>query len=441
MNSINNKSVIQTLKSYLSNYNDVFYKRSFENFVLIVISMLYIQEIKSIKFLHEKFIKKYWNKCLNSFYYFLADKNFSLSKLAISTINIAMSLIPDKLKDSATIYLIIDDTLQEKYGDKFECCDKLFDHTRKNGSSYLKGHCFVSLVLAIPVAYNEVIHYIKIPIEYKLYDKSKTKLELAIDMITRSVSSLESYQVVVLCDSWYTKNPLLKALTKFKNVDVIGALRKDTVLFDLAPKPTGKRGRPRKKGDRLNYRNFKYEKEGNYFIATVKVITNLLEDAVYITATTTDIEKFSSVRLYMSTIDPNEIKTFDDVSNKNDSNSKPKNKTIFNVYRMRWNIEVVFYQIKSFWSFGNYMVRNKEAIEKYINLIGVTYTLTSLLPFMSNKFSKYKFQSPQEIKYHLSECISKELIYNNLLKTLQINKNIITLEDVIEYLNEDSLAS
>ena len=83
MNSINNKSVIQTLKSYLSNYNDVFYKRSFENFVLIVISMLYIQEIKSIKFLHEKFIKKYWNKCLNSFYYFLADKNFSLSKLAI----------------------------------------------------------------------------------------------------------------------------------------------------------------------------------------------------------------------------------------------------------------------------------------------------------------------------------------------------------------------
>ena len=83
MYNINNKSVIQTLKNYLSNYKDMFYKRSFENFVLIVISMLYVQETKSIKFLHERFIKKYWNKCLNSLYYFLANKNFNLSKLAI----------------------------------------------------------------------------------------------------------------------------------------------------------------------------------------------------------------------------------------------------------------------------------------------------------------------------------------------------------------------
>ena len=92
-------------------------------------------------------------------------------------------------------------------------------------------------------------------------------------MITRSIPSLKNYQVVVLCDSWYTKKPLLQALTKFKNVDVIGVLLSYTVLFDLTPKPTGKRGRPRKKGDRLNYRNFKYQKEDNYFTATVKVIT------------------------------------------------------------------------------------------------------------------------------------------------------------------------
>ena len=64
----------------------------------------------------------------------------------------------------------------------------------------------------------------------------------------------------------------------------------------------------------------------------------------------------------MSTINPDEINAFDDASDKNALNSKSKNKTIFNVYGMRWNIEVVFYQIKSFWSFGNYMVRNKKNI-------------------------------------------------------------------------------
>lgn len=32
MNSINNKSIIKTLEIYLSQYKDIFYKRSFENF-------------------------------------------------------------------------------------------------------------------------------------------------------------------------------------------------------------------------------------------------------------------------------------------------------------------------------------------------------------------------------------------------------------------------
>ena len=32
MNSINNKSIIKTLEIYLSQYKDIFYKRSFKNF-------------------------------------------------------------------------------------------------------------------------------------------------------------------------------------------------------------------------------------------------------------------------------------------------------------------------------------------------------------------------------------------------------------------------
>lgn len=35
MNSINNKSIIKTLEIYLSQYKDIFYKRSFENFKII----------------------------------------------------------------------------------------------------------------------------------------------------------------------------------------------------------------------------------------------------------------------------------------------------------------------------------------------------------------------------------------------------------------------
>ena len=132
MNSINNKSIIKTLEIYLSQYKDIFYKRSFENFKIIIIALLYVQEVRSINFIYNKFIKKYWNACLNRFYYFLAQKSFNISQLAIATLNVAISLIPNTLKKTTTIYLIIDDTLQAKFGEKFDCYEKLFDNTSKN---------------------------------------------------------------------------------------------------------------------------------------------------------------------------------------------------------------------------------------------------------------------------------------------------------------------
>ena len=114
MNSIGNNSIINTLKKYLSAYNNIFYKRSFNNFQIIMFSILYMQEVKSIKLLYDKFIKKHWDVCLNRFYYFLSEKNFNITELEITTINILTTLIPNKLKDNLTIYLIVDDTLQIK---------------------------------------------------------------------------------------------------------------------------------------------------------------------------------------------------------------------------------------------------------------------------------------------------------------------------------------
>lgn len=44
---------------------------------------------------------------------------------------------------------------------------------------------------------------------------------------------------------------------------------------------------------------------------------------MYITITTTDIIKFTSVRLYMSTINPNEINSFDNISIDEAKQDKP----------------------------------------------------------------------------------------------------------------------
>lgn len=64
------------------------------------------------------------------------------------------------------------------------------------------------------------------------------------------------------------------------------------------------------------------------------------------------------------------------------------------------------------------MVRIKEAINKYINLLGKAYSLTMPLPFIKYTIYNCKFQSPQKVNYHLPECIYIQFIFSKLLKTL-----------------------
>ena len=77
------------------------------------------------------------------------------------------------------------------------------------------------------------------------------------------------------------------------------------------------------------------------------------------------------------------------------------------------------------------MVRNKKAIENYTNLLAIAYSLVVVLPFIHKSFSKYKFQSPQEIKNAISYQISKELILGTFVQKIQKSKiNDETLEAI-----------
>lgn len=166
-------------------------------FYLLQLYFLSTQEVRSIKFLYDTFISKYWKKVLNSFYYFLSYTNFSVESLMLVTVKIALSLIPEELKSTITIFLITDDTLQAKFGDKFDCYAKLFDHTKHDGTCYLNGHCFISLVINIPILFLGKIRYITLLVGYKPYDKSETKLEIAGKMIQNIMPLLLDYQVIV----------------------------------------------------------------------------------------------------------------------------------------------------------------------------------------------------------------------------------------------------
>jgi hypothetical protein len=443
MISIPTNSIKQTLQQYLLQYKAIFKKRSFNIFCLLVIGIIAIEEIRSIKFIHDNFISKYFGRALNSIYYFLSYSKFSLDLLTKTTVKIVLSMIPEEIKESMTVFLTIDDTLQGKFGTKFDCYQKHFDHANKTGSKYLNGHCFVSLVVNIPLPNSDNgIRYLPLPVGYRVYDGKESKLKIAASLIDIAMDLLKDYQVILLCDSWYPKSDVLKTVKNYNNLDLIAAVRSDTAIYELPLPQSGKRGRPSKHGQKINYKSFDYAKEGDYYIATAKVITRLFEEPVYLTVTTTDIEEFKSVKVFISTIASEEILITKD--NQVPELEIPKDKehlTHLFIYKLRWNVEVLFYQHKFFWSFGNYMVRNKQAIETYVNLLSVSFTLVSVLPFMEKNYAKYRFESPQTIKRVISSHLMQELILGSFVEKLKTTEIYYRVKEAVAtYLDKNDAA-
>ena len=98
------------------------------------------------------------------------------------TASMALKLILGLLEPQP-VFLCIDDTMVPKFGKKFEDVSKLFGHAAHNGSNYLNGHCFVSLMLCVPVWNDHKIVYKAVPSGYRMWQKKESKLELAASMV------------------------------------------------------------------------------------------------------------------------------------------------------------------------------------------------------------------------------------------------------------------
>ncbi len=79
------------------------------------------------------------------------------------------------------------------------------------------------------------------------------------------------------------------------------------------------------------------------------------------------------------------------------------------LYAFRWDIEVSYYEQKTYWSLCSYMVRSRKGIEMLVNLINITYCAMKLLPYQDETFSKYRAESVQEFRFALSEQIRQQV--------------------------------
>ncbi len=336
-----------------------------------------------------------------------------------------MRLIPGSL-ESQPVFLCIDDTMVSKFGTKFENVSKLFDHAAHNGSNYLNGHCFVSIMLCVPVWNRQKVSYLAVPLGYRMWQKKESKLSLAASMVRQVMPEFSRKKnVVILCDSWYVKKELVSIVDDYPNLDLIGNARSDSVIYDLAPAPTGKKGRPAKHGRRLSINEdfvLSDRKIGGYYTGCRRVLTNIFGTKEVLAYVTSPSREGGTRRLFFSTVFPSQLQVFcawQEKSPLNQTGSSWMQYIPLFLYSFRWNIEVSYYEQKSFWSLCGYMIRSRKGIEMLVNLINISYCAMKLFPYMEETFSQYRGGSVQEFRFALGGRIRQQVFYANLVQNIE----------------------
>lgn len=410
------------------------------NLFLILLSVLTLDHFRSVRFAHRQVISKLADTSLNAFYYSLNSAPYDHHLWNDVTVRKSLDVIPQKL-DQFPLFLVIDDTMTEKYGKKFEGCSILYDHAAHNGSFYLNGHCLVSLLLCVPVFQKEKVDYISLPTGYRLWDKSKTKLELAAELVQQAMQVIGTQrQVFLLCDSWYPKEPVTGLVDQFKNLDLICNVRIDTVMYDLPPEHSGKRGRPKKYGSRLSPDQFELKEfpKEHLKIGMKPVLTKLWKDRK-VFAYVTEPKEGGSRRLFLCTKNPDDISFALEICQENllaGYVKKDHSCIPLGFYALRWNIEVSYYEEKTFWSLGEYRIRSSEGIERLVNLLAMSYSAAKLLPYADDLFSGYQSVSAQETRNAIGEQIRAAVFFSSFVKSLENMKKGANLVKILrEWIN------
>ena len=104
------------------------------------------------------------------------------------------------------------------------------------------------------------------------------------------------------------------------------------------------------------------------------------------------------------------------------------------LYSFRWNIEIGYYEQKTFWSLCSYMVRSRRGIEMLVNLINIAYCAMKLLPYQDETFSKYRKESVQDFRFALSERIRQEVFFATFVEKSESIIKSSALMKTLKYL-------
>jgi DDE superfamily endonuclease len=303
----------------------------------------------------------------NAYYKWLQHGKWSWVALGVQMARLMVTCFPQPIW-----FIIFDDTFIYRCSKKAPGSAIHHQHGNKtNRPQYARGQCWVTMALSISAG----MKHSAIPLLSRLMQTTgnSTKLDTAKVLLRVIAPVFAGQKVITLVDSWFMKWPYLKYVLHL-GFNAIGQVRYDTALFGI-PVFTGKRGRPRKYGDKFTpevvaalpvtrERIFLYSKWQwvHYRSAVclarfmkghkVRVIWMQFEDKN---------GKLSKQRLILSTL----------------CNLMPQQ--IFVYYARRWSIEDLFNQMKNRWGWKVSWQQSRLVLHRWTQILSIAYALPQIL--------------------------------------------------------------
>jgi len=395
----------QDIQKLLSCFSEVFSRPSFKIFSSFIIAFIQLGKELHTSSMVQSLAHCFLHRSLSSFTRFLGNNVWAMEEVAETTLYQFFHTL--RIKAHSVLFLVVDDTLAEKTGKKIPGCAWHRDHAQK---AYVFGHQWVLFALL----YKDFL----LPLWTKLYHPKGTKgcgsFQTKITLAKRMLQALRlpiPCKVYLLADSWYWAKELALFCRKC-GYHMISQLKSSSVLW-----MNGERTKVKTLTTIASaYREvslFLYGKNKTLQIARfVGTIQGLGKVAVVVVKEKRKKPSYLvSTNLHLSALD------------------------IVKYYAKRWKIEQMIKDLKQRLGFGDYQVRNLQAIQRHVALALLSYCiliLLKILQWLKDKNAALSL-SIRSLAFH----VRKHILLENIkvtLKSMKIQFKQNVLDSYLEQL-------
>lgn len=314
--------------------------------------------------------RRHWT----SYFKWLQKGHWSWVALGLQTARLALQ----KAK-GARCYIAIDDTVIFRSSRKAPESRIHHQHGAKtNRPVYVRGQNWVTLAVVLPQGWRSLA----LPVLSRLPRSTGNggKLVAAKTLLRVARRAFRRRLVTVLVDSWYMRKSLLLP-AQAMGYQVIGQVRKDTALYCPPPPHNGRRGRPRKYGDKLTaervqalpvvrQRVFLYNKWRTVHVRSCEALARFLHGQ-RVRAVWSQIENddgsLRQPRLILCT------------------DLRLSAIRVLLAYNRRWAIEDLFNQLKNRWGWKEAWQQTRQVLHRWTQMLSTSYALPQLLAQMDSE--------------------------------------------------------